>query len=78
MQKLTGTFQQIEAVRERGSRAEMAQTSVRLELQADCYADALLGLDFLSCAAGGCRVVYAPVSGRRRSRHQNQTMRRMK
>ena len=38
VQKLTGTFQQIEAVRERGSRAEMAQTSVRLELQADCYA----------------------------------------
>jgi predicted metalloprotease len=38
VQKLTGTFQQIEAARGRGSQTEMKQTSVRLELQADCYA----------------------------------------
>ena len=38
VQKLTGTFQKIEAAGGRGSRAEANQTSVRLELQADCYA----------------------------------------
>ena len=38
VQKLTGTFMQVEAARERGSRAQVNQTSVRLELQADCYA----------------------------------------
>ena len=35
VQKLTGTFMQVEAARERGSRAQVNQTSVRLELQAD-------------------------------------------
>jgi uncharacterized protein len=38
VQKLTGTFQQIEAARSRGSKTEMNQISVRMELQADCYA----------------------------------------
>jgi len=38
VQKLTGTFQQMEAARGRGSQAEMNLTSERLELQADCYA----------------------------------------
>jgi predicted metalloprotease len=38
VQKLTGTFQQLEAARGRGSQTEMHQTSVRMELQADCYA----------------------------------------
>jgi uncharacterized protein len=38
VQKLTGTFQQMEAARGRGSQTEMKQTSVRMELQADCYA----------------------------------------
>jgi len=38
VQKLTGTFQQIEAARQHGSQAEMNLTSERLELQADCYA----------------------------------------
>lgn len=38
VQKLTGTFMEVEAARERGSRAQINQTSVRLELQADCYA----------------------------------------
>jgi uncharacterized protein len=38
VQKLTGTFQKIEEARGRGSQAEMNQTSVRMELQADCYA----------------------------------------
>jgi predicted metalloprotease len=38
VQKLTGTFQQIEAARGRGSKTEMNQISVRMELQADCYA----------------------------------------
>jgi predicted metalloprotease len=38
VQKLTGTFQQIEAARGRGSQTEMNQISVRMELQADCYA----------------------------------------
>ncbi len=38
VQKLTGTMQQIDAARGRGSRAETNQSSVRMELQADCYA----------------------------------------
>jgi predicted metalloprotease len=38
VQKLTGTFQQIEAARGRGSQTEMNQISMRMELQADCYA----------------------------------------
>ena len=38
VQKLTGTFQKIEAARGRGSQADANQTSVRMELQADCYA----------------------------------------
>jgi uncharacterized protein len=38
VQKLTGTFQKIEATRGRGSSAETNLTSVRMELQADCYA----------------------------------------
>ena len=38
VQRLTGTFQQIEAARDRGSQIEMNQISVRMELQADCYA----------------------------------------
>jgi predicted metalloprotease len=38
VQKLTGTFQKMEAVRGRASQAEQNQTSVRMELQADCYA----------------------------------------
>ena len=38
VQKLTGTFQKIEAARARGSPAEANRTSVRMELQADCYA----------------------------------------
>jgi hypothetical protein len=38
VQKLTGTFQQIESARARGSRSDTNQASVRLELQADCYA----------------------------------------
>jgi predicted metalloprotease len=38
VQKLTGTFQKMEAARGRGSQAEINQTSVRMELQADCYA----------------------------------------
>jgi predicted metalloprotease len=38
VQKLTGTFQKMEQARGRGSQAEMNQTSVRMELQADCYA----------------------------------------
>jgi uncharacterized protein len=38
VQKLTGTFQQMEASRGRDSRAESNRTSVRMELQADCYA----------------------------------------
>jgi predicted metalloprotease len=38
VQKLSGTFQQIEAARDRGSQTEMKQISVRMELQADCYA----------------------------------------
>ena len=38
VQKLTGAFQQMEAARGRGSQTETKQTSVRMELQADCYA----------------------------------------
>jgi predicted metalloprotease len=38
VQKLTGTFQQLEAARGRGSQTDMNQISVRMELQADCYA----------------------------------------
>jgi predicted metalloprotease len=38
VQKLTGTFQKIEAARGRLSKAELNRTSVRMELQADCYA----------------------------------------
>jgi len=38
VQKLTGTLQQLETGRGRVSQAESNQTSVRMELQADCYA----------------------------------------
>ena len=38
VQKLTGTLQKLEAARERVSRTEYNRTSVRMELQADCYA----------------------------------------
>jgi predicted metalloprotease len=38
VQKLTGAFQKLEAARERGSRSEANRMSVRMELQADCYA----------------------------------------
>jgi predicted metalloprotease len=38
VQKLTGTLQQLESGRGRVSQAESNQTSVRMELQADCYA----------------------------------------
>lgn len=38
VQQLTGAFQKMEAVRARGSQAETNRMSVRLELQADCYA----------------------------------------
>jgi uncharacterized protein len=38
VQKLTGTLQQIESARGRVAQAESNQTSVRMELQADCYA----------------------------------------
>jgi predicted metalloprotease len=38
VQKLAGTLQKLEAARERVSRAEYNRTSVRMELQADCYA----------------------------------------
>jgi predicted metalloprotease len=38
VQKLTGTFQQMEAARGRASQAESNRNSVRMELQADCYA----------------------------------------
>jgi predicted metalloprotease len=37
VQKLTGSFQKLEAARSRGQ-AEFNRTSVRMELQADCYA----------------------------------------
>ena len=38
VQKITGTSQKMEAARGRGSKTEQNQTSVRMELQADCYA----------------------------------------
>ena len=38
VQNLTGAFQKIEAARGRASKAETNQMSVRMELQADCYA----------------------------------------
>jgi predicted metalloprotease len=38
VQKLTGTYRKIEASRGRDSQAESNRTSVRMELQADCYA----------------------------------------
>ena len=38
VQKLSGTFQKLEAARGRVSRTESNQASVRMELQADCYA----------------------------------------
>ena len=38
VQKLAGTFEEIDAGRGRDSRIESNQKSVRLELQADCYA----------------------------------------
>jgi predicted metalloprotease len=38
VQKLSGTFQKMEAARGRGSQAETNLTSVRMELQADCFA----------------------------------------
>ena len=38
VQKLTGGFQKMEAARGRGSQREYNQMSVRMELQADCYA----------------------------------------
>jgi predicted metalloprotease len=38
IQKLNGTFQKVEALRGRVSQAETNRISVRMELQADCYA----------------------------------------
>jgi predicted metalloprotease len=38
VQKLTGTMQKIDAARGRNSQVETNQSSVRMELQADCYA----------------------------------------
>jgi hypothetical protein len=38
VQKLSGTFDRAEALRNRGSRADANRNSVRMELQADCYA----------------------------------------
>jgi uncharacterized protein len=38
VQKLTGTLQKLEATRGRGSKSENNLMSVRMELQADCYA----------------------------------------
>ena len=38
VQKLTGTFRKMEAANASGSRGEVNRMSVRLELQADCYA----------------------------------------
>ena len=38
VQKLTGGFAKVEAARRHESRAESNRTSVRMELQADCYA----------------------------------------
>jgi uncharacterized protein len=38
VQKLTGSFKKLEAARGRASQAELNRLSVRMELQADCYA----------------------------------------
>jgi predicted metalloprotease len=38
VQKLTGSFKRLEAARGRASQAEQNRLSVRMELQADCYA----------------------------------------
>jgi predicted metalloprotease len=38
VQKLTGTFHKMEAARGRASEGEDNRTSVRMELQSDCYA----------------------------------------
>ena len=38
VQKLTGVFQRVETIRGRVSEAESRRISVRMELQADCYA----------------------------------------
>ena len=38
VQKLTGAFQKLEAARARGSKADFNRMSIRMELQADCYA----------------------------------------
>jgi uncharacterized protein len=38
VQKLTGSFAKLEAARGRGSQVEFNRLSVRMELQADCYA----------------------------------------
>ncbi len=38
VQKLTGAFKRLEAAKERGSEAGFRKVSVRMELQADCYA----------------------------------------
>jgi predicted metalloprotease len=38
VQKLTGAFQKLDTARARGSKGELNQMSVRMELQADCYA----------------------------------------
>lgn len=38
IQKLDGTFQKVDALRGRVSKVETNRLSVRLELQADCYA----------------------------------------
>ncbi len=38
VQNLTGTMQKVEATRENASQAESNRTSLRLELQAACYA----------------------------------------
>jgi uncharacterized protein len=38
VQKLTGSFRRMEAARGRASQAEVNRISVRMELQADCYA----------------------------------------
>jgi predicted metalloprotease len=38
VQKITGTFQKMEASRGRASKADANRLSVRMELQADCYA----------------------------------------
>jgi uncharacterized protein len=38
VQKLTGSFKRLEVARDRASQAELNRLSVRMELQADCYA----------------------------------------